>query len=335
MPEEVRLWQINGSDSLKEIQRASLDLESRLEDWLERDITILARDLLVIGRQVPTGYGGFIDLLCIDAEGDLVVIELKRDKTPREVTAQTLDYASWIKDLDSPEILSIALKYFKGAQTLEQAYSARFGKPLSDAINENHRMMIVGAKIDASSERIVRYLSETYSVGINAATFQFFKVEGAGEILSRVFLMEPEMVVAKTGKRLPPLSLKDLEDAAVKNGVGEMYQRIVAGLPFPRHTTRTSIAFTADFEDRHGTVFSLLPLSSNADSGLAYQIYKHRIIAALGMSEERLLAILPEQRKDWIYFKDAEPDYEGYDGYFRTEVEVKRFLAGVTSVEPK
>ena len=52
----------------------------------------------MIGREVETDFGGSIDILCIDAEGDLVIVELKRDRTPREVTAQALDYASWVTD---------------------------------------------------------------------------------------------------------------------------------------------------------------------------------------------------------------------------------------------
>ena len=87
MPEEVRLWKIQGGDTLSEISRPALDLEERLERWLERDISVLSPGLLVIGRQVPTDFGGVIDLLCLDRAGDVVVAELKRDKTPREITA--------------------------------------------------------------------------------------------------------------------------------------------------------------------------------------------------------------------------------------------------------
>lgn len=94
MTQDVRVWRISDHDTLNELQRSRLDLEARLEDWLAADIGVLDDDLLVIGRQVETDFGGVIDLLCMDASADLVVVELKRDKTPRQIVAQTLDYAS-------------------------------------------------------------------------------------------------------------------------------------------------------------------------------------------------------------------------------------------------
>ena len=108
MPDEVRLWQIGPDNSLREIERAALDLETRLQEWLARDISVLDPDLLVIGREVETDFGGYIDLLCIDSAGDLVVIELKRDRTPREITAQVLDYGSWVDGLPHARVTSIA-----------------------------------------------------------------------------------------------------------------------------------------------------------------------------------------------------------------------------------
>ncbi|RLG19778.1 hypothetical protein DRN74_06385 [Candidatus Micrarchaeota archaeon] len=114
MPQDIRLWAIEKGDSLKEIRRSRLDWEERIEKWLEQDISIVSDDLLVIGRQVETDFGGLIDLLCLDRTGDLVIVELKRDKTPREVTAQALDYASWVKELSSERVTEIASKYFGG-----------------------------------------------------------------------------------------------------------------------------------------------------------------------------------------------------------------------------
>jgi len=91
--EEIRVWQIEQQDTLTEVKRSKLNREARIEQWLSNDIALLSPDLLVIGQQVPTAWGGFIDLLCLDANGKLVIVELKRDRTPREVTAQALDYS--------------------------------------------------------------------------------------------------------------------------------------------------------------------------------------------------------------------------------------------------
>ena len=94
--------------------------EKELEDGLVEDTSRVDSDLLVIGRQVRTDSGGKIDLLCIDKNGCTVVIELKRDRTPRTVTAQTLDYASWVKSLSGDRLTEIAERYsFSGSARAE------------------------------------------------------------------------------------------------------------------------------------------------------------------------------------------------------------------------
>ena len=46
------MWKIEGGDKLSEMPRSALDLEVRIQGWLERDISILSPGLLVIGREV-------------------------------------------------------------------------------------------------------------------------------------------------------------------------------------------------------------------------------------------------------------------------------------------
>ena len=106
MTAEIRVWRIQKDDHLHPVKSSKLDMEARLEDWIEEDISILSNDFLVIGRQVATEYGGAIDLLCLDRQGDVVVVELKRDKSPREITAQILDYASWVKDRSREQVIA-------------------------------------------------------------------------------------------------------------------------------------------------------------------------------------------------------------------------------------
>jgi len=83
MPLELGVWRIDGG--LKPIDVSSLGLESRLEDILHQDISIASPNWMVIGRQVLTDFGKKVDLLAIDPDGQLVVLELKRDKTYRDI----------------------------------------------------------------------------------------------------------------------------------------------------------------------------------------------------------------------------------------------------------
>lgn len=113
----------------------------------------------VIGRQVHTAHAGIIDLLALAPDGSIVVIELKRDMTPRDVVAQGLDYASWVSALEADDIVDTYNKFAPGP-SLAEDFKARFHALLDEeAINTPHQIVIVASRPDASSERIVSYLN--------------------------------------------------------------------------------------------------------------------------------------------------------------------------------
>lgn len=342
MPEDARIWEILDEDNLREIKKAKLNLEERIENWLEKDISLLSNELLVIGRQVETGFGGIIDLLCLDSNGDSVIVELKRDKTPREITAQTIDYASWVKDLSNDKITEIADKYLGDKGPLEEAFKNKFGIELPETLNEEHSMLIVGSEIDASSERIINYLSDTHGVGINAATFQYFR-DGEKEFLARVFLIEPSEVEYKTkirasSKRKPNLSYEELEEIAVSNGVGELYQQLVEGVANffdGKITTRSSISFVGKLGESRKAIFNLIPKDSNPDDGLRFQVYIPRLSDYFGTDRKSLISLLPKKREEWKYYDDAPSDMSGYAGFFGNLNEADKFLAGLKEFKKK
>jgi hypothetical protein len=93
MPLETGLWRA-GADVPVRAGAPGFPLESRLEELIQSDPTILGEPLLVIGRQVPTAHGKFVDLLAVAADDTLHVLELKRDRTLRDVVAQVPDHGS-------------------------------------------------------------------------------------------------------------------------------------------------------------------------------------------------------------------------------------------------
>jgi hypothetical protein len=50
MSEEIKLWSVIEGDNLREITSSKLNLEERLEIWIEKDISVLSPNLLIIGR---------------------------------------------------------------------------------------------------------------------------------------------------------------------------------------------------------------------------------------------------------------------------------------------
>lgn len=333
MGADVRLWQIRPSDQLIEIGQARLDLESRLHEWLAADISVLDPDLLVIGREVETDFGGFIDILCMDAAGDLVVVELKRDRTPREITAQALDYASWVAGLSNDRVTAIADEYLE--EGLEDAFARKFDGELPETLNGDHRILIVGSQIDAGSERIIRYLSETHGVNINAGTFQYFRLPDGTELLARVFLIEPSEVElsARTkgaSKRRPNLSYEELVSLAGEAGVADLYAHAVSALEplLQKHTTRSSIVFTSDLNGSRKAIVSFLPGDSDSERGLLFRLYKHRYATVAHVAVDEVEGLLPPDHQDWAYGADmSSPEWSGYEGFLGRTDEIDRLVS--------
>lgn len=197
----MSLYRISDQD-LMPVARARLDNEALIENWVAKDPSLIGLDILVLGTQVVTDHGGRIDLLGMDADGNLVLVELKRDRTPRDVVAQVLDYASWICHLTPRQVGEIAL--LKLRRPLEEAFLEKFGAPLPDTLNTSHSMVIVASEFDASSRRIVEYLAEQHGLSINAAFFNVFDENGQ-QYLATDWLLDQETVVERAVARDKPL----------------------------------------------------------------------------------------------------------------------------------
>lgn len=132
----------------------------------------------------------------MDASGNLIIVELKKNKTPRKVVAQAIDYATWVKELQPEEIADIFDKFVNGEKSLNTAYQNKFGSALEeDELNQNHQIVIVGAKLDSSTERIVKYLSD-YDIAINVLFFSVIK-DDDNKYLSRTWMIDPADTLEK------------------------------------------------------------------------------------------------------------------------------------------
>lgn len=208
MPIETGIWRLG--PPLQRVEFSALQREDRLHQCLSTDLSVLSPRLMRIGDKVRTEHGKEIDILAIDSEGTLSIIELKRDRTPREVVAQALDYASWVQSLSRNDIAE-CYKSHNDGKAFEIAFEERFGEPPPEELNERHEMIIVASKLDPATERIIQYLNEQHSVPINAVFFSYFEDQQTKtEYLTRTWLADPSEAQANA-ERSPSRTSKTRE----------------------------------------------------------------------------------------------------------------------------
>ena len=245
MPVKFGLWRVD-SDSVERVPPSGIGSEERLEEIIEERIDILGLGpLLLLGRQVITDFGKRIDLLAIDSQGDLHVIELKKDRTPREVVAQALEYGFWIEDLSFEAIRELYAKH-NGGEDFDSAFTSHFEADLPEAINNSHNLVVVATRMDLSTEQIVDYV-RGYGVPINVLFFEYLQDENR-EYLARSWLADPEVEASggSGGKKQAPWNGVDFCVAVgesphrnwddmrrygfVSAGHGEKYRKVMSNL---------------------------------------------------------------------------------------------------------
>ncbi len=288
---EAKLWRIDG-DRPQQLKPNRLDEEKRLEDWLSGDVGLLNDKLLVIGRQISLS-GGTLDLLAVDEEANMVIVELKRDRTPRDVVAQTLDYASCVQDFGRDDVERYAREFLK--IEFDDAFEQHFRHPPPETVNERHRMLIVASSLDSATQRIVEYLSRVHGVDINATTFSYFNTEQGEFIALSTLLDEDEVerrVDAKDTKRRRPASEESLRGVAVEYGVGELWDIAIEGFlkgDARKIPSQTTLSFNKPLDEKHrGAFLTVFPGRSTEDQGLAVTVVFDNLSRFFGVSESEV-----------------------------------------------
>lgn len=105
----------NTIEEVKEAEFKDLGFFERndIQEWIISNPRILEEDLLIITKEFADfdGTQERFDLLALDKEGNLVVIENKRDDSGKSVDWQAVKYASYCSTLLKQEIIDIHQRY--------------------------------------------------------------------------------------------------------------------------------------------------------------------------------------------------------------------------------
>lgn len=211
MATEIKTWEIiNGElspidSNLAENGRKETE---HLEQWIKTQPDILGNDILIIGEQVYTKSGP-LDFLGIDNSGNIVIIELKRDKLARVVLAQAIDYASDLAKWDIEKLSEICISYT--GNSLEEHFSNNFEDIKIDelTINQSQRLLLVGFSIEESLIRMIEWLSNNFDLGINAIILNYVKTSKGNELLSRTVTIPEEIAKEKSNKKKFKIAMSD------------------------------------------------------------------------------------------------------------------------------
>ena len=231
----MRVFSVGSDGDFTEYEQLPFEVdheESVLEEWLESNPDKILENgrILIIGRQVRTDLGGFIDLLGVDREGNVVVVELKRDRTPRDVVAQALEYAAFAARLDVDALEGI-LRVHEHDESLSLADCHRecfsVGQSEAVAFNKDQHIVVVGQQVTPAIRQTAAFLGSK-GIHVTCVEFTFFEAAGGGRLLSQELVVGREHVKPRrvTSEPLPVVSEDDFLKGCDEHGKG-VFSRIL------------------------------------------------------------------------------------------------------------
>lgn len=231
------LFRLEG-DKLIIAQETNVELEQHIEIWIENSPWAIIQDELVlwIDRQASAqDEEGTIypDLLGVDSEGNLVIVEFKRGKTPRTVVAQLLEYAAWADDRSPEQIHDLADAYFDKrdefrGKTFSKAFREVFDIPETDELpplKRKLRLFVVAEEIQPRVAHVCRFLRTSYKMDVSCIAVSKFQTESGEEIVStETKVGNEEIVTPKTRQQRTSETSRWQGDKGVRDVVLEAVQ---------------------------------------------------------------------------------------------------------------
>ena len=178
--------------------------------------------ILIIGKQVTTNLNTFIDLIGIDEQGNTVVIELKRDKTPRETLAQLIEYASFIENLDYEQLNEIFHNYSGEEVGLEEYHQQYYenGNNQNISWNKSSKLVIVAQDITPEIKQTSLYLRKK-GIDVYCVEFKYFINNANIKMISSDFVVGDEEFIrqkVKSETQLPKTNKTSFLNSLDNNG---------------------------------------------------------------------------------------------------------------------
>jgi hypothetical protein len=222
---------------------SSVDLyESEIEDLFWDNLeAFIGEPLFRIARQARLEGGGIADILCLDPQGRVVIIEIKRD-VDRSQLAQCLEYAGWARRTNLDELAKL---YARGPDEFFPTWQDFTSTSSPLLLERVPRLFLVARTYHDRTESALEYLSEN-GVPVTLVRALFYEDTNGNRIVDvdtdrgaeKAPRSAPQPSASEiSGRRTFNVTLSDLLDAGlievdepiewVRRQVGQRYQATI------------------------------------------------------------------------------------------------------------
>lgn len=176
----TNLYRIHSEEKLlqavKEINFADFNFKERydIQEWVESTPEVLGEELLIIAKELSyfDSTRERADLVAIDKQGNIVVIELKRDDSGTGVEWQAIKYASYLSKFKVSDIVNIFVNYLEKINNKNEVNEEIASQMILDfideddltLINKNQRIILVSHRFAKEVTSAVNWLIEKHDM---------------------------------------------------------------------------------------------------------------------------------------------------------------------------
>lgn len=170
--------------AIKEIEFSDFNFKERydIQEWIESNPSILGEELLIISKE-----NSFFDntrerpdLIALDKEGNIVIIELKRDDSGTNLEWQAIKYASYLSRFSLSDIINMTDWYYSkrsekelseadenySESSIEQTFLEFIDEESLSNINNKQRIILVSHRFAREVTSAVNWLIDRHSIDI-------------------------------------------------------------------------------------------------------------------------------------------------------------------------
>lgn len=286
---------------------------SDMQEWVLAHPEILGEQVLILTSEfdkweLSTGARQLnrLDVLGIDADGRLVLAELKRDRAPDTVQLQAINYAALVAKLEASDLVEIYREYQHArgrvltGEDAEQEILDHCGE-LDPEILSSPRIVLVAGEFSAVTTTAVDWLA-AQGIDVSLQRVQAYRI--------------PDGQTIPTVSQLYPLAVvDDLLVSPRRTGFKQKQQQLRG-----RHETSTVIRLVRDQTLGDGTLLTLVPTNQVSPD------VRERVIAWIEEDPSR-------GRATWRNDRAAPLVWEADGQAYKPTTIVKKALLSATGVE--